>query len=49
MRGWDVPKEVSGLCGVEGVEKGMGPDDDIWVGRNEEERRRDIHRVSYKY
>jgi FtsP/CotA-like multicopper oxidase with cupredoxin domain len=49
MREWEMPKEVSGLCGVEGVEKGMGPDDDIWVGRNEEERKEDIHRFSYKY
>jgi hypothetical protein len=24
--------EVRALCGVEGAETGMGPDDDIWEG-----------------
>jgi FtsP/CotA-like multicopper oxidase with cupredoxin domain len=32
MRVMDVPGEVRGLCGVEGVERGVGPDDGIWVG-----------------
>ena len=39
MRGWEVPAEVGGLCEVEGVERGMGPEDEIWVGRREEDRR----------
>lgn len=46
MRGWKVPEEVDGLCGLEGVERGMAPDDDVWVGRREEERRGGIDRLS---
>lgn len=46
MRGWKVPEEVDGLCGLEGVERGMAPDDDVWVGRMEEERRGGIDRLS---
>ena len=45
MRGWKVPEEVDGLCGLEGVERGMAPDDDFWVGRREEERRVGIDRL----
>ncbi|KAG9186965.1 hypothetical protein G6011_10073 [Alternaria panax] len=45
MKGWNLPKEVGGLCGVEGVERGMGPDDDVWVGRREEDRRDDVDKV----
>ena len=45
MRGWKVPEEVDGLCGLEGVERGMAPDDDVWVGRREEERRGGIDRL----
>ncbi|KAF2709450.1 multicopper oxidase [Pleomassaria siparia CBS 279.74] len=29
---WTVPEDVKGLCGREGIEKGMGPNDDMWVG-----------------
>ena len=32
MRVMDVPGEVRGLCEMEGVERGVGPDDGIWVG-----------------
>ncbi|KAH7405813.1 multicopper oxidase-domain-containing protein [Phaeosphaeria sp. MPI-PUGE-AT-0046c] len=35
MAGWEGRKEVKqlrGLCGVDGVEKGMGPDDGEWAG-----------------
>ena len=39
-------REVDGLCGLEGVERGMAPDDDVWVGRREEERRGGIDRLS---
>ncbi|KAH8628637.1 hypothetical protein IG631_15894 [Alternaria alternata] len=46
MRGWKVPEEVDGLCGLEGVDKGMAPDDDVWFGRREEERRGEIDRLS---
>jgi FtsP/CotA-like multicopper oxidase with cupredoxin domain len=46
MRGWKVPEEVDGLCGLEGVERGMAPDDDVWIGRREEERRGEIDRLS---
>ncbi|KAF2643484.1 multicopper oxidase [Massarina eburnea CBS 473.64] len=28
-----VPEEVDALCAVEGIEKGAGPDDSIWVGK----------------
>ncbi|PVH92921.1 multicopper oxidase [Periconia macrospinosa] len=28
----EVPKEVEGLCGVEGMEKGAPPPDEVWVG-----------------
>ena len=46
MRGWEVPEEVGGLCGVEGVERGMGPDDEIWVGRREEDSSDEVDRVA---
>jgi hypothetical protein len=46
MRGWEIPKEVGGLCGVEGVERGMGPDDRIWAGHREEDRRDGLDRAS---
>lgn len=29
---WTLPKDVKGLCERKGIEKGMGPDDEIWVG-----------------
>ena len=32
MRRWNVPGEVEELCGLEGVEKGMGPGDEKWIG-----------------
>ena len=32
MRGWTVPDDVEGLCGIEGVERGMGPGDERWIG-----------------
>jgi len=37
MRDWEVPAEIEGLCGVEGVERGMGPEDEVWFGRSKEE------------
>jgi len=37
MGDWEVPAEVGGLCGVEGVERGMGPDDGVWFGRREKD------------
>ncbi|KAI4946120.1 hypothetical protein J4E91_007563 [Alternaria rosae] len=39
MEAWEVPGEVGGLCWVEGVEMGMGPDDGVWVGGREEDGR----------
>ncbi|KAG9495444.1 hypothetical protein J7337_013691 [Fusarium musae] len=33
MRGWKVGDEERGLCGKEGVMKGMRPDDSIWFGQ----------------
>ncbi|RAQ99639.1 multicopper oxidase [Stemphylium lycopersici] len=32
MRDWHVPGEVDELCGMEGVERGMGPGDERWIG-----------------
>ncbi|KAJ5027085.1 multicopper oxidase [Bipolaris maydis] len=32
MRNWRVPRELDELCGVEGVEKGMAPGDEVWEG-----------------
>jgi hypothetical protein len=33
MRSWDEDiAKVRGLCGIEGVERGMGPDDEMWTG-----------------
>ena len=32
VSGWDVPEEVNALCKMEGIERGKGPDDSIWVG-----------------
>lgn len=29
---WTLPKEVEGLCEVEGIERGAGPADEIWFG-----------------
>jgi FtsP/CotA-like multicopper oxidase with cupredoxin domain len=29
---WTLPEDVRGLCGKEGIEKGMGPEDERWVG-----------------
>ncbi|KAF2676282.1 multicopper oxidase [Lentithecium fluviatile CBS 122367] len=29
---WTLPAEVEGLCAVKGIEKGAGPDDEMWVG-----------------
>jgi FtsP/CotA-like multicopper oxidase with cupredoxin domain len=46
MRGWEIPKEVGGLCGAEGVERGMGPDDRIWAGHREEDSRDGLDRAS---
>jgi FtsP/CotA-like multicopper oxidase with cupredoxin domain len=43
MGGWELPGDVEGLCGVEGVERGMGPDDGIWVGRRDEDRRDEVN------
>ena len=37
MRGWEVPAEVGGLCGMDGVERGMVPEDEVWFGRSKEE------------
>ncbi|USP74184.1 multicopper oxidase [Curvularia clavata] len=37
MQGWKVPREVDALCGMEGVEKGMGPGDEKWIGWREDE------------
>ncbi|KAF1934127.1 multicopper oxidase [Didymella exigua CBS 183.55] len=31
-----VPAEVSELCGLDGVEKGMGPEDSFWYGKFED-------------
>ncbi|KAF2192785.1 multicopper oxidase [Zopfia rhizophila CBS 207.26] len=28
---WTLPKVMEGLCGRKGIEKGEGPDDEIWV------------------
>jgi FtsP/CotA-like multicopper oxidase with cupredoxin domain len=30
--GWELPGDVEGLCGMEGIEKGMGPEDGMWEG-----------------
>jgi FtsP/CotA-like multicopper oxidase with cupredoxin domain len=32
VRGWMLPEEVKGLCRDEGIERGKGPEDGIWVG-----------------
>jgi FtsP/CotA-like multicopper oxidase with cupredoxin domain len=32
MEGWEVPKAQRDLCGLEGAERGKGPDDKIWFG-----------------
>ncbi|EUC50233.1 multicopper oxidase [Bipolaris oryzae ATCC 44560] len=32
MKDWKVPREVDELCGIEGVEKGMAPGDEVWEG-----------------
>ncbi|OAL05778.1 hypothetical protein IQ06DRAFT_211045 [Phaeosphaeriaceae sp. SRC1lsM3a] len=40
MRGWagrEEVQEVRDLCGLEGGERGMGPEDEIWVGKVEED------------
>ncbi|KAF9735158.1 multicopper oxidase [Paraphaeosphaeria minitans] len=29
---WSLPDDVKGLCAAEGIEKGAGPDDEIWFG-----------------
>ena len=29
---WTLPQANSDLCKAEGLEKGSGPDDDLWVG-----------------
>jgi hypothetical protein len=42
MRGWELPGELEGLCGAKGVERGMGPDDGIWVGRRDEDKRDEV-------
>ncbi|KAF3037163.1 hypothetical protein E8E11_001642 [Didymella keratinophila] len=31
----EVPADASELCSIEGVEKGMGPEDDFWYGKLE--------------
>ncbi|KAF2741378.1 hypothetical protein EJ04DRAFT_453785 [Polyplosphaeria fusca] len=32
MGAWKVPDDVDSLCKAPGIEKGKGPDDDVWVG-----------------
>ncbi|KAJ4358576.1 uncharacterized protein N0V89_003160 [Didymosphaeria variabile] len=29
---WTLPEDVKGLCAAQGIEKGAGPEDDIWFG-----------------
>lgn len=29
---WTIPQDVRELCDAPGIEKGMGPNDDIWIG-----------------
>jgi len=33
----EVPGEVGQMCKMEGVSRGMGPSDDIWIGHREED------------
>jgi FtsP/CotA-like multicopper oxidase with cupredoxin domain len=33
MEGAEQAREVGKLCGIEGRERGMGPNDDIWIGK----------------
>jgi hypothetical protein len=40
MQEWNGSKEleeVRGLCGVEGVQRGMGPGDEMWIGTGTED------------
>lgn len=37
-----IPEEVGQMCKMDGVEKGMRPSDDIWIGYREEEEKRAI-------
>lgn len=36
----EVPEEMGKMCKMEGVERGMAPGDDVWVGHREEEEKR---------
>jgi FtsP/CotA-like multicopper oxidase with cupredoxin domain len=45
MKGWTLPEKNKALCEMEGVEKGGGPDDEIWFGPMEMKGLGSVHKV----